>query len=72
MSAIYNRDRSHPFEDLDTVRRTLALADAITHCRRAAFAAEAACAGEPDTRRGLLNDAHRRLRNVAAELEALE
>jgi hypothetical protein len=72
MSAIH-RDHNQSVAELAAIGRSLALGDAISHCKRAASAAEAGRAGEINAdRRGLLQDAQRRLLTVARELEALE
>jgi hypothetical protein len=53
-------------------RRTLALDDAISHCRRAASAAAAASHGEPDELRAAVLDAvQQRLASLLAQLQAL-
>jgi hypothetical protein len=58
--------------DYQAQQRHKARTDCADMTRRAAAAALAACAGEPDAqRRGLLTDAHRRLCSVPRELEAL-
>jgi hypothetical protein len=52
--------------------RTLALNDAISMTRRAASAALAAAAGEPDQyRASILQDANRKLLAMLSELEVL-
>ena len=58
--------------DYQAKQRHRARSDCADMTRRAAAAALAACAGEPDAHlRGMLTDAHRRLSSVLRELQAL-
>jgi hypothetical protein len=58
--------------DHEAQQRTLALHDAISHCRRAACAAGAAACGEPDAlREAVLQSVHVRLNSLLVQLQKL-
>jgi hypothetical protein len=79
MNTVFYRDRQPRAYDMTLTgidpaaqRRTLALDDAISHCRRAAAATSAACAGEQEQVRTVaLIGIQQRLAFLLAQLQAL-